>query len=245
MDDFPAFYSGLSRSSMEKTEALIAAHCDYFFCSEASLIDKLQARGIDKPVHLIPNGYDMERLPQAGKQNGKPAVIGFVGTIARWFDWEIVIEMARALPEVEVRLIGPQADLIPPHLPKNIHLLPACTVADAIVHSEQFTVGLIPFLQNQLTESVDPIKYYELRALGVPVWSTAFGSMTARLDEQGVSHIYRGVDWRALWAGLANNRIDLHRIQDFRERNDWQTRFAELSACLSRAADSVATHQQA
>ena len=228
MDDFPAFYSGLSRSSMEQTEKELVQQCDYFFCSEHSLINKLTRHGLNKPVKLIPNGYDMERLPSLGAAKPLNNTIGFVGTIAGWFDWKIVIEMAKALPQVQVKLIGPRVGHIPALLPANIELLPTCTVADAIRHSQKFTVGLIPFLHNQLTESVDPIKYYELRALGVPVWTTAFGSMKNRLSEQGVTQIYSGANWQALWNNLLTAEADVSHIQSFRQSHDWRARFSDV-----------------
>lgn len=237
MDDFPAFYQGLSRASMKRTENALLEQCDYFFCSEQSLIGKLQQSGLRKPVNLVPNGYDMQRLP-AISSSPKSNTIGFVGTIAGWFDWKIVIEMAKALPHVNIRLIGPRVGHVPLHLPTNIELLPPCLVADAIRHSQEFKVGLIPFLNNQLTESVDPIKYYELRALGVPVWSTAFGSMKNRLQEQGVSHIHSGADWQKLWASLPTTNPDMQHIQSFRDSHDWEQRFRDIPAWLGLASAS-------
>jgi len=235
MDDFPAFYSGLSRSSMELTERELTQQCDYFFCSEHSLIDKLTRHGLNRPIKLIPNGYDMERLPSPCETKRASNTIGFVGTIAGWFDWKIVIEMAKALPQVQIQLIGPRVGHVPALLPKNIELLPTCTVADAIRYSQKFTVGLIPFLHNQLTESVDPIKYYELRALGIPVWTTAFGSMKNRLNEQGVSQIYSGANWQTLWNNLLTFQPDIGHIQSFRENHDWRTRFCDLKEWLHLA----------
>jgi hypothetical protein len=46
-----------------------------------------------------------------------------------------------------------------------------------------FTVGLIPFLINELTDGVDPVKYYEYRALGLPVVATPFGELARRHDD--------------------------------------------------------------
>ncbi len=51
----------------------------------------------------------------------------------------------------------------------------------------EFDVGLIPFKQNALTAAVDPIKYYEYRALALPVISTDFGEMHERGDLPGLS----------------------------------------------------------
>jgi glycosyltransferase involved in cell wall biosynthesis len=232
MDDFPAFYSGLSRFSMQKIESELAQYCDFFFCSEQSLVSKLAKCNVKKSVSLIPNGYDMQRLPMPSKHQPERKIIGFVGTIASWFDWKLVIEMALALPDVTIKLIGPRAGYLPSSLPNNIELLPACTVEEAIQHCQQFTVGLIPFINNKLTESVDPIKYYELRALGIPIWTTSFGSMSDRLTEPEVTEIYQGADWNFLWGKLNKNRPDVDQIMHFRNQNDWAIRFESMPDIL-------------
>ncbi|MEB0257244.1 glycosyltransferase [Undibacterium sp. 5I1] len=241
MDDFPAFYSGLSRYSMERTEDTLAGRCDYLFCSEETLIRKLAKYSPRVSIKLVSNGYDMQRLPAFSTARSQKEVIGFIGTIATWFDWRLVIEMANALPQLRVKLIGPRAGYIPSHLPSNIELLPACTVEDAIRHCQNFTVGLIPFLNNQLTRSVDPIKYYELRALGIPVWSTAFGSMVNRLNEPGVAQIYSGIDWKKLWEESSNVSADPIEIARFRQNNDWTVRFEKMPEYLNVSRKIIKT----
>ena len=232
MDDFPAFYSGLSRISMQNTANDLMSQCDYFFCSEQSLIKKLNEHQLNKNIQLIPNGYDMRRLPSLSSSKPEQKVIGFVGTISTWFDWKLVIEIALALPHVKIMLIGPRGGEMPSELPCNIELLPACSVEDAIEHCQKFTVGLIPFVNSQLTESVDPIKYYELRALGIPIWTTSFGSMTDRLKETEVTQILSGMDWLALWNQVTSAAIDEEKISLFRKENDWDVRFEHMAEWL-------------
>lgn len=228
MDDFPAFYRGLSRLAMQRAEADLVRRCDYLFCSQPTLAAKLARSAPAAPIRLIPNGYDMARLPPWSQRQPGPAVIGFVGTLAAWFDWPLVIEMAQALPAVTVRLIGPRAGHIPAGLPRNIELLPACPVEQAIRHCQEFTVGLIPFLDNALTRSVDPIKYYELTALGVPIWSSSFGSMAQRLGQDGVAQIRRGSDWAALWRQASQPAPQPGALARFRAEHDWAARFGAL-----------------
>lgn len=232
MDDFPAFYKGLSRHSMEQVQQSLITHCDHLFCSQESLIPKLATFAPKKSIRIVPNGYDMQRLPFLATVKPQKEIIGFVGTIAAWFDWELVIEIAQALPHVCIQLIGPRVGYVPSHLPDNIELLPACTVEEAIVHCQNFRVGLIPFIKNQLTESVDPIKYYELRALGIPIWTTAFGSMVSRIGESGVTRIQNGIDWVKLWNDNSNHSFEESEISVFRANNDWNVRFEHMSNWL-------------
>ena len=86
-----------------------------------------------------------------------------MGTIGSWFDWELVIALAKSSPKIEFRLIGP-VYVRSPALPHNVRLEQALPHTEALHAMTQFNVGLIPFMRNALTACVDPIKYYEYRA---------------------------------------------------------------------------------
>jgi glycosyltransferase involved in cell wall biosynthesis len=55
----------------------------------------------------------------------------------------------------------------------NIELLGPIPFAELPAHIARFTVGIIPFVVNDLTRSVNPIKLREMLAAGCPVVSTA------------------------------------------------------------------------
>jgi hypothetical protein len=156
----------------------------------------------------------------------KQQVLGYVGTVGRWFDWDLVIALARANPENQVRLIGPIFTPAPCVLPANIELLPERPHASAITAMATFSVGLIPFRLSRLTASVDPIKYYEYRALGMPVISTRFGEMAQRGQEPGVWIVDEGTDLRQTALEALASQSDHSTIHQFRENNLWANRFS-------------------
>jgi hypothetical protein len=231
MDDFPAFHSGLSSSAMLNRERLILDRVTQILVSSATL----QARWSSKSnVSLVRNACDVNILPPSsiGFKALESKVIGYVGTIGNWFDWNLVFAIAQAKPHIKIRLIGPMYSLPPNNMPPNIEIRPQCSHADAILAMQQFSVGLIPFLRNKLTESVDPIKYYEYRALGLPVLSSAFGEMLHHRQSNGVfvieqrSEIIASID-----AALAHlDSID--QIEKFRKANSWGQRFSAANICL-------------
>ena len=85
----------------------------------------------------------------------------------------------------EIRLIGPIFDKPTGELPNNIKLLEACHHRAALSAIKNFHVGLIPFKTN-VNCIGRSIKYYEYRALGLPVMSTNFGEMGFRKRALGV-----------------------------------------------------------
>ena len=225
MDDFPAFYAGLSRIALVQREHAISQRVDTIWTSSSAL--KSRWEDIHKDVRLVRNGLDLSAIQSMASTPipSKNNVFGYVGTIASWFDWNWVCALAEARPDDEIRLIGPV--FAPPErkLPGNINLLPACGHAEALKAMTQFHVGLIPFKKNALTASVDPIKYYEYRALGLPVISTDFGEMSLRANEYGVFIPHNASDIGALAeaAMLFDGNTDDSR--EFAAKNSWEARF--------------------
>lgn len=107
MDDFPAFYQGLSRRSMERRQAQLIRRVSKVLASSNPLRDKLL--GTTDQVELALNACDMHALAPVESLDfgAKQQVLGYVGTLGRWFDWELVIALAQANPGNRIRLIGP------------------------------------------------------------------------------------------------------------------------------------------
>jgi len=225
MDNFPLFYKGVSRTAMAKRESAVAARVNKILFSSTALGEKFSAYK-DKSC-LALNACEEATLPDidAISASAKPPVLGYVGTIGKWFDWTFIISLASANSSMHIRLIGPIYAHPPERLPKNIELLPECDHATAIIAMRQFSVGLIPFQRNELTASVDPIKYYEYRALGLPVLSTNFGEMTQRKNESSVFLVYQHSDLAEVLPRVLSYEPDKKEIEHFRTANSWAARF--------------------
>lgn len=225
MDDFPAFYEGLSRRAMERHEQAVAAKVSKILVSSTALAARFNTH--QPKVSLALNAYAAETLPTKSlspSRTGQP-VLGYVGTIGFWFDWPLVMALANASPMLRVRLIGPVYSLPPSGLPKNIELLPACDHAAAMRAMQGFSVGLIPFKRIDLTASVDPIKYYEYRALGLPVVSTCFGEMNLRGKQSGVFLVSDQSDLASVVKHALAYESNKNEVQQFRNNNSWGARF--------------------
>lgn len=225
MDDFPAFYSGLSRQGMARHELSLVHHVSKVWVSSTALRERWQREGVE--VCFVPNALDGALLPSSRlttKEN-KKKIFGYVGTIGNWFDWEWVLGLAKLRTDDIIRLIGPVLHPVPFALPKNVELLPPCHHEAALLAMSEFDVGLIPFKKNALTVSVDPIKFYEYRALGLPVISTDFGEMQFRANEAG-TFISKTVGDIGRVAAIAVEFKDCPRnSSEFARRNTWDARF--------------------
>ncbi len=223
MDDFPAFYTGISRWSMRWREEQLVRNVDQVLASSTSILQ--QWRQIRSDVQLVHNGLDAEVIPKlTNSPDNNKKILGYVGTIASWFDWDWVIKLAKERPEDIVRLIGPVFCSIPKKLPDNIEMLPSCNHQEALEAMQMFNVGLIPFKKNELTASVDPIKYYEYRALGLPVISTDFGEMAFRNGESGL-FLSKGVEDISVVVRAMDYTATIESVYKFRSDNTWESRF--------------------
>jgi len=227
MDDFPEFYKGFSRMAMAQRERSILQKVSTIITSSTVLRERLKTNGND--VRLILNACASDRLPEpVNHQNFRKEghiVLGYIGTMAYWFDWTLLIALAKSCPEAEFRLIGPVYTQPPLSLPDNVYLQPPLSHDKAMEAMTGFDVGLIPFKIVPLTSSVDPIKYYEYRSMGLPVISSSFGEMVLRKESDGVFKVNKGSNMKGIIERSLTRGKDLENTVQFRKNNSWESRF--------------------
>lgn len=218
---------------------------DFVLATSQALLEWAAEARADQ-LYLMPNGvsdqfFTNETLspPDDLPQDGRPVAL-YVGTIDTRFDLEALCGAVRRLPEVNFVLIGPVTDeSLQPGLselkaagnltttgPKPYDELPA--------YMQNSTVGLIPFRLNDLTEAVNPIKYYEYLASGLPVVAPPMRELA---EMQGPIHYYRGCDdlSRAIGAALNEAVLPEQRAEriNFAAARTWRSRFKEIEAIIA------------
>lgn len=115
-----------------------------------------------------------ETMPAASELANLPKpVIGFFGLMHSWFDQELIRYLAEKKPDWSIVLVG-RADVSVSRIKglKNVHLLGRKSYDELPSYCRGFDVGIIPFVVNQLTHHVNPIKLREYLCAGLPVVST-------------------------------------------------------------------------
>jgi len=105
---------------------------------------------------------------------GKP-IIGYFGSFAAWFDYDLMNDCARARPDYSFVMIGPDLDGTRDRLDlslPNMSLLGGMSYRDLPRHAVWFDVCLVPFVVNHITLATSPLKIFEYMSLGRPTVST-------------------------------------------------------------------------
>ncbi|WP_281216951.1 methyltransferase domain-containing protein [Lysinibacillus capsici] len=137
---------------------------------------KLVTNGVEyEHFHINKDTYSKPSEIWGLIKKGKP-IIGYFGAFATWFDYELVIKLAKERPEYEILLIGWNYDnsIKKYELEKynNIKVIGPIQYKELPKYAVYFSVSTIPFMINDITESTSPIKLFEYMALGHPIVTT-------------------------------------------------------------------------
>lgn len=178
---------------------------DLTVASSRSLVRRLEERGI--PARYLPNGAHVREGARVDGARRPLAV--YVGAIESWFDARAVETWARALPDVEFRIVGPNGAGLSSKLP-NLSYPGPMPYEELPELLSQARCGLIPFRLDDLTRGVHPLKLYDYLAHGCPVLSAALPEVTP--DERGVS-VYHSAE-----EGIDVLRREMERPRPLEER---------------------------
>jgi glycosyltransferase involved in cell wall biosynthesis len=118
---------------------------------------ELTAKPLNRPADLPP---------------GK--IIGFFGLLSEWVDRKLILKLAGDLgTRASIVLIGrADIDIADLESQPNIHILGPKAFSELPLYTAFFDAAIIPFIINELTIAVNPIKLREMLAAGCPVVST-------------------------------------------------------------------------
>jgi hypothetical protein len=174
VDDHSAYPGLRSPVFMNRLEKQLVASSDVVFATTEALQRKLHSFG--KDAILVPNGVDYplyqswnQQIPEALQKLPRP-IIGYVGALKEWFDVAFVLRLAKVFPSCSFVLAGPCSPAFASSFSNHPRILLPGAIQTEDVPSwiGSFDVCLIPFLQNNLTLHISPLKFFEYCAMGKP-----------------------------------------------------------------------------
>ncbi len=182
VDEYTAF-TGVSAGLKEIEEDLFR-QSDFVVVSAETLLES--KKKFNEKTFLIRHGVDFNhfrksldaatKIPAEIANLPRP-IIGFHGLLADWVDFELIKKIAEHFKNGSVVLIGKITfdaekkikilDGVP-----NIHFLGRKPYEDLPAYCKGFDTALNPFVMNELTRNVNPLKVREYLAAGLQVVST-------------------------------------------------------------------------
>ncbi len=140
-------------------------------------------------THYIPTWVDRYHYEQAFERSTKipgdiaaikPMIMGYVGTIDSRIDFDLLKKIATRAPQISFVMIGPVQGINTRKIPKlpNIHFLGEKTYEELPGYLKAIDIALIPFLNNEETQNIRPLKTLEYLAARKRVISTKVKQIT-------------------------------------------------------------------
>jgi UDP-galactopyranose mutase len=193
----PASFKSAPKQLLQRESALLKV-ADLVFTGGRSLHRSKRDRHPN--LHCFPSSVDSAQFVQAlDRTNSHPAHkdipgprLGFYGVIDERFDAQLVEKLADAHPMWQIVLVGPVVRIDPATLPQraNIHYLGQQPYEALPQFLAGWDVCLLPFLLNDSTRFISPVKTLEYMAAELPIVSTpvadveqAYGDIVTIADD--------------------------------------------------------------
>lgn len=156
------------REVVSNDEENTARKADVVIVTAEKLVEKFKK--INPKVFIVSHGVSLEqyssftKIPDDLARVRKP-IIGFIGKIETWLDFELIKDIALKMPECSFVFVGPlNCDIAQLDNIANISFLGLKPKQMVPSYIQAFDVCWIPFKMNELTQSVNPLKLYEYMA---------------------------------------------------------------------------------
>jgi len=208
VDDHSAYPGLRSAPFVNALEKKLVQFSDVVFATTKALTEKLHST--DKNVFLVPNGVEFSlyqswdgQAPTFLEDIPHP-IIGYMGALKEWFDVEFILALTKAFPNAHFVLAGPCSPGFTSQFSRHSRIHFPGSISPNKVPSwiGTFDVCLIPFLPNELTLNISPLKFFEYCAMGKPCVSIPIHQLEQynnvaylyRTHEEGVQMVQRALE---------------------------------------------------
>lgn len=215
---------------------------DAVVTTSQGLYDRKKATA--RACYYVPNGVNFALFHQGfdPDYHQPRRTAGYIGSIDDRLDYELLQHCFRTLPEITFHFVGrvmyasgeeilQKYDNVVLHGPKSVDQLPD--------HLKTFGIGLIPFVKNEFTRGIYPLKINEYLAAGIPVAMTSFGQLD---DFSTVVTIEDDPDAfaRALRDAIETDSSEKRQSRaEVARANSWEARVEALSDVLQQVEEAA------
>ena len=236
--------SSISASQVSSYEDKFFSDVDIVFT--AACVIQEYASKFSENVFYFPPGIDFDKFDIAIKSSVNipddlndisGPIVGYIGTLGRVLDQNIICAIADQCSNFTIVLIGPKyTNINELEKRKNIVLLGARPHDQLPYYIKRFDVGIVPYVCNEFTEGVYPSKLNEYLAMGIPSVSTNLREVRESTNNFAkvaiiTDSVQEFVD--AVRESVVENSVSFKELRiKAAEANSWESRFKGMSKIL-------------
>ena len=238
-------FSPVETGPDERETRLIAA-VDQVFLHSSGLLGKKGK--INPHTAYVPNGVDYQAfstpVPEPLDLVSIPHPrIGYTGWIKRQLDFQLLLQLSKCHPDWSFIFVGPQNDSHPEIIPwirelsslPNVYFLGGKSTQELCAYPQHFDVCIMPYVVNDYTNCIYPLKLHEYLASGRPV----IGARIRSLEEfSNVVNLASVPDeWSAAISTALNRTGTDIRNREARQavarQHDWESLVGQIAATIA------------
>lgn len=203
----------------------------FSFCN--CLPVKMSMKPMFPSIRLVPNAcdpdppaYPVDHPLHAQLVRKDRPIFGFTGNLEEKMDIPLLEKIAVSFPRVDILLIGSthtNPDILALNRYENIHFPGVVPYEQAGTWISLFDAAMIPHLNMELTQNMNPLKLYSYLAWKVPVVCTNIPNIdktsgmvfSASSHDEFITHL----------KSILENKADRLDIGFWLKKNSWQSRF--------------------
>ena len=238
MDDMIELYP--SDKEMYDNEKILFNRASFVFASSSHLAEKLKQRYGQREITIVNNAisatFDNASviLPTEYSRffEKDKIILTYVGSISSWMDFDLLNAIHNEFPQITINLWGPPHSVT---LPDNGGFNLCGTVEHKYVSNilASSDILIMPFVVNDLIESVNPVKLYEYIYSGKPCLAPRYGESIHfkefvnlyETHEECLTQVERIIK-----GGL--KQMPLEECREFVKHNTWKDRANSIMDCL-------------
>lgn len=189
-------------------------------------------------TYLVKNGVNFDLFHKAFQTRKVATVqknIGYIGSMDDRLDYELLEYCIRQTPEYQYVFVGrvnDEAGRQKLAAYPNVQIIGAKSPAELPEYLKVFSLGLIPFLKNEFTENIYPLKVNEYLAAGIPVVATDFAPMDDFEEVISIADSPEAFLQSIHWELEQDNDDKARERVRIAQSNAWESRAEQFSGIL-------------